>query len=68
MDIQFFCPSCAPPVARNIQQEPGVMGKSIGWGQKYAWVIYDPNKVDLERIQELAASSGGAQVINDTEV
>ncbi|MFH1055472.1 MAG: hypothetical protein V1744_05195 [Candidatus Altiarchaeota archaeon] len=68
LDIQYFCPSCVPAVAQNVQHEPGVMGKSIGYRQEVSWVVYDPKVVDLERIVELAASSGGAQVINDTAI
>jgi len=68
IDIQFFCPSCVPAVARNIQEEPGVIGKSIGWGQKVSWVVYNPKVAKLDRLLELAASSGGAAIVNDTVI
>ncbi len=68
IDIQFFCPSCAPAVASNVQGEPGVIGKSIGWGQDVSWVIYNPKVAKIDRILELAASSGGASLVNDTAI
>jgi hypothetical protein len=68
MHIRYFCPTCVQAVAQTVQKEPGIMGKSMGWGQKVSWIIYDPKVVDLERVLELAASSGGVDYFNDTAV
>lgn len=68
LSVHYFCPSCVAAVAQTVQKEPGVMGKSLGWKQKESWVIYNPKVVSLERVLELASSSGGAEIINDTVV
>jgi len=68
MHIVFYCPSCVPAMANSIQYEPGVMGKSISYRQDISWVIYDPDTVSLDRILELAGSSGGATLINVTDI
>jgi hypothetical protein len=67
-DIQYFCPSCVPAVVASISQEPGVLSKSLGYRQDVSYVIYNPKVVDLERITELAGASGGATLLNDTEI
>ena len=68
LSVHYFCPSCVAAVAQTVQKEPGVMGKSLGWQQKESWVIYNPKVVSLERVLELASSSGGAEIINHTVV
>jgi copper chaperone CopZ len=68
IDITFFCPSCVPAVAGNLQDEDGVMSKSLSYRQKISWIIYDPERVSLERIVQLAGANGEATLINDTGI
>ncbi len=68
LDIQYFCPSCVPAIAKTISYQPGVKSKSLSYGQDISYVIYDPDVVGLERIIELAGASGGVTLLNDTEL
>ncbi|MFH1403951.1 MAG: hypothetical protein ABIH11_06770 [Candidatus Altiarchaeota archaeon] len=68
VDITFFCPSCVPAVARNLQNEAGVISKSMSYAQKTSWIIYDPRLVELDRIIQLAGANGEATLLNDTEI
>jgi len=68
MDVQYFCPSCVPAVVATLSKEPGVLSKSLNYRQKMSWVIYDPSRVSVERVLELAGASGGAKLLNDTVI
>ena len=68
MHIKYFCPTCVEAVAATIQKAPGIMGRSMGWGQKVSWIVYDPKIIGLDRVIELASSSGGVDFYNDTAI
>ncbi len=68
INISFFGRSCANNVGQLLSNEPGIITKSFSLSQDTHWVIYDPEVVSLERVLELAGSSGGSTLVNDTEL
>lgn len=68
LKVSWLCPSCVPAVNNLVIREPGVKSRSLMYGQKINYVIYDPTVVDLERVIELTGSGGDVELINDTEI
>lgn len=64
--VIYQCPSCVPAIARVLQDESGIIAKSMAYRQKISWVIYDPEKVNAKRIVTLIGASGEATLLNDT--
>jgi hypothetical protein len=68
LHIAWMCPTCVPAVNKLIIEEPGVKSRSLAYGQKISYVIYDPSKVSLDRILMLTNAGGTATLLNDEEI
>ncbi|MFH0860263.1 MAG: hypothetical protein V1921_03595 [Candidatus Altiarchaeota archaeon] len=66
--VIYQCPSCVPAIASVLNDEPGVIAKSMAYKQKVSWVVYDPTEVTPERMVSILGSSGEASLINDTAI
>jgi hypothetical protein len=68
LDITFMCPTCVPAVSANLRNTDGYIAKSMSYRQHLSWIIYDSERVSLEKIIQIAGANGEAVFINDTEI
>lgn len=63
------CASCANSIEESIRSVPGVSQSSVNFGVEQATVTYDPNKTDIEAIQNAVDAAGySAQPIQEEDL
>jgi len=66
--VAWLCPSCVPAVNKLVMETPGVKSRSLAYGQKIGYVIYDPTVLSLDEVLEAAGAGGDLEDITDGEI
>jgi Cu+-exporting ATPase len=62
------CASCASSIEQAIRSVPGVMECSVNFGAEQASIVYDPQRTDLEEIQNAVSDAGYSSSLQEQEM